>query len=126
MTLSSGPAASPREGATTAPPPRPARTAASTATAVSLFLKNLFLRDRDGLAPPAFLPRQRDVLAAHLGSAAFRVAHGEEHVLAGREVGRMRLPGGPLLARGAAHRGDEQPTRQQEQRTLDSHDLTSE
>src|SRR5215510_9515582 len=88
-------------------------------------LKNLFLTHGDGLAPPAFRPRLRDVRARDLGPSAFAIPHREEHVIAGGEVSRMLLPGLPLFARGAS-RGREQCANDQDNsRELARHECPS-
>src|SRR5262245_44768408 len=88
----------------------------SVIATILLTLKNLLLADRDRLAPPALVPGQRDVLARHLGRRALAVPHREEHVLAGREVGRVGFPGGPFLAsRTSSHRHEYTADQQQPQ-----------
>src|SRR5215207_3418733 len=87
---------------------------ATAATRVWLPLKDLLLTDGDGLAPPAFVARERDVLARDLGRPAFRVPHGESHVVVGGEVRPMGVPSVPFLARGTAADGQEYSGEQQE------------
>src|SRR5262249_3345150 len=76
-------------------------------------LENLFRAHRDRPAPPALVPRHRDVIASHLGRCALPVAEREEAVVARGVMRRMLLPRAPLLARRA-------PT-QRHQHTADHH-----
>src|SRR5262249_2642721 len=103
-------------GAAAARPAQATHARTSAASRVRLTLKNLFLADGDGLAPPAFVAGQRDVLARQAGRRAFAVPDREEHVLAGGEVGRVGLPGGPFLAgRAPSHRQEYTADQQQPQ-----------
>src|SRR5262245_66092120 len=90
-------------GAEEAAPTRPRTGAAKSASArrarARLPLKDLILVDGDGLAPPALIASQGDVLARHgLRGRAVPVAHREEHVIPGREVRPVRPPDLPFLA----------------------------
>src|SRR5688500_3618102 len=60
-------------------------------------LLDLLLRDGDGTAPPALVAGERDVLPRHPLGRVVAVADREEAMIAGREMGRMLLPGRPLL-----------------------------
>src|SRR5438067_1860378 len=93
----------------------------SAVASARLTLKNLLLADGDRLAPPALVPRQGDVLASHARRLAFLVPDREEHVLAGREVRRMGLPGGPLLTGRAASHRHEHTADQQQPQTIAPH-----
>src|SRR5262245_51887526 len=108
-------------GAAAARPAAITHARVSTAASAGLPLKNLLLTDRDGLAPPAFVAGQRDVLTRHPGRRAFAVADREEHVLARGEVGGVRLPGRPLLAGCTASYRQKGATEQQPPQTNASH-----
>src|SRR2546425_347146 len=69
---------------------------------ILLSLENLFLTHRHRLSPPSLFAGQPDVPARDARRGAFTVARREVEVIARGEVGRMRLPRRPFLARGAA------------------------
>src|SRR5262249_36168623 len=67
-----------------------------------LTLENLCLIYCNSLAKPALLLGQRDVLTGHVWRLAATILHREIVMLLRREMARVRAPGLPLLARGAA------------------------
>src|SRR5215475_1941969 len=115
-------------GAEEAAPTRPrtgaARRASASAERASLPLKDLILVDGDGLAPPALIARQGDVLTRHhwLGAVPV-VAEGEEHVVPGGEVRPVGPPDVPFLTRRAARRRYQRPTHEEQPHALASHRL---
>src|SRR5438132_2364353 len=70
--------------------------------AFTLSLEDLILIDRDSPAEPVLALGHRDVLPGHGRRAAGAILHREVEVLLRREMARVRAPGLPLLARGAA------------------------
>src|SRR5437762_2377833 len=99
----------------------PARATARAAT-TSLFLKDLLLAHGDGLPEPVLLPRLLDVVAVHLCRLALAVLHRELEVLAGGEVGGVRLPDLPFFAGRAAGGAQERRAEEQHTRRGSTHD----
>src|SRR5262245_5640742 len=115
-------------GAEEAAPTRPTTGAARSASAIraraSLPLKDLILIDGDGLAPPALIARQGDVLARHRRLGAIPVvAQGEEHVVARGEVRPVRPPDVPLLRISTTRRRYQRPAHEQQPHAFASHRL---
>src|SRR5262245_36419531 len=86
-----------------------------------LALKELLLADRDRLAPPPFLARERDVLPLHPRRSPFAIPRGKEEMIARREVRGMILPRPPLLAAGAARDRQQHACHQQQPDMIASH-----
>src|SRR5207237_10604568 len=108
-------AARTRRAAAAARPTPPVSATSATTTAPRLLpLKNLLLRDGDWLAPPPLVAREGDVLAGDLRRTAFRVPHGEAHVLVRGEVRAVLVPRVPFLAGGTTRRGEQHGAEQQE------------
>src|SRR2546430_2847273 len=73
-------------------------------------LHELLLLYRVGLAPPALIPREADVLARHPGRSRLAILHREPEAIARGEVRRVRFPRRPFVGRRTAeeqqHRGE--------------------